>query len=178
MKVTLIRHTKIGVPKGTCYGWSDIPVAETFMKEASVTKKKLECFKPFDIVYSSPLTRARKLAAACGYPNPILENRLKEMNMGDWEMRLYDDIAKEDPHILDWYNDYMHLAATGGESFPILYKRVSDFLNELKNKPYKDVAIFAHGGVLICAGIYGGLFKKENAFENLIDYGGIETIEI
>ena len=93
-------------------------------------------------------------------------------------MRLYDDIAKEDPHILDWYNDYMHLEATGGESFPILYERVSDFLNELKNKPYNNVAIFAHGGVLICAGIYGKLFKKENAFENLVDYGGIQTIEI
>ena len=178
MKVTLIRHTKVGVPKGTCYGWSDIPVADTFMEEAAITKEKLEHLKPFDIVYSSPLTRARKLAAACGYSNPILENRLKEMNMGDWEMRLYDDIAKEDPHILDWYNDYMHLKATGGESFPILYQRVADFLDELKNKPYKNVAIFAHGGVLICAGIYGKLFKKENAFENLIDYGGIETIEI
>jgi alpha-ribazole phosphatase len=178
MKVTLIRHTKVGVPKGTCYGWSDIPVAETFMKEAAITKEKLEYLKPFDIVYSSPLTRARKLAAACGYSNPILENRLKEMNMGDWEMRLYDDIANEDPHILDWYNDYMHLEATGGESFPILYQRVADFLDELKDKSYKNVAIFAHGGVLICAGIYGKLFKKENAFENLIDYGGIETIEI
>ena len=54
----------------------------------------------------------------------------------------------------------------------------SDFLNELKNKPYNNVAIFAHGGVLICAGIYGKLFKKENAFENLVDYGGIQTIEI
>ena len=83
-----------------------------------------------------------------------------------------------DPHILDWYNDYMHLAATGGESFPIMYARVAEFLDELKNKPYRHVAIFAHGGVLICAGIYGGLFKKENAFENLTDYGGIENIEI
>jgi alpha-ribazole phosphatase len=178
MKVTLIRHTKVGVPKGTCYGWSDVPVAETFFQEATITKEKLKCIKPFDMVYSSPLTRARKLAFACGYSNPALDDRLKEMNMGDWEMRLYDDIAKEDPHILDWYNDYMNLAATGGESFPILYKRVSDFLDELKAKPYNNVAIFAHGGVLICAGIYGRLFKKENAFENLIDYGGIETIEI
>jgi alpha-ribazole phosphatase len=178
MKVTLIRHTKVGVPKGTCYGWSDVPVANTFLQEAAETKENLEPSKPFDIIYSSPLTRARKLAAVCGYSHPQLDDRLKEMNMGDWEMRLYDDIAKEDPHILDWYNDYMHLAATGGESFPILYERVSNFLDELSNKPYNNVAIFAHGGVLICAGIYGKLFKKENAFENLTDYGGIETIEI
>ena len=49
------------------------------------------------LCFPSPLTRARKLAAYCGYPNPTLDDRLKEMNMGDWEMRLYDDIAKEEP---------------------------------------------------------------------------------
>ena len=178
MKVTLIRHTKVDVPKGTCYGWSDVPVAKSFEEEAAVTKQNLMKKQPFDAVFSSPLTRARKLAAYCGYPNPTLDNRLKEMNMGDWEMRLYDDIAKEDPHILAWYEDYMHLEATGGESFPLLYGRVSAFLDWLKTQSYDHVAIFAHGGVLICAGIYSGLFAKENAFENLVAFGGIQEIEI
>ena len=147
MKVTLIRHTRVGVPKGTCYGWSDVPLAETFEEEAATTRKNLDRqlresplhLADFDRVYSSPLTRARKLAAFCGYPSPLVDDRLKEMNMGDWEMRLYDDIAKVDSHILDWYNDYMHLAATGGESFPIMYARVAEFLDELKNKPYRHV---------------------------------------
>jgi len=178
MKVTLIRHTKVDVPKGTCYGWSDVPVAKSFEEEAAVTKQNLMKKQPFDAVFSSPLTRARKLAAYCGYPNPTLDNRLKEMNMGDWEMRLYDDIAKEDPHILAWYEDYMHLEATGGESFPLLYDRVSAFLDWLKTQSYDHVAIFAHGGVLICAGIYGRLFAKENAFKNLVAFGGIQEIEI
>lgn len=178
MKVTLIRHTKVDVPKGTCYGWSDVPVAKSFEEEAAVTKQNLMKKQPFDAVFSSPLTRARKLAAYCGYPNPTLDDRLKEMNMGDWEMRLYDDIAKEDPHILAWYKDYMHLEATGGESFPLLYDRVSAFLDWLKTQSYDHVAIFAHGGVLICAGIYGGLFAKANAFENLVAFGGIQEIEI
>jgi hypothetical protein len=35
MKVTLIRHTRVGVPQGTCYGWSDVPLAETFEQEAA-----------------------------------------------------------------------------------------------------------------------------------------------
>lgn len=178
MKVTLIRHTKVDVPKGTCYGWSDVPVAKSFEEEAAVTKQNLMKKQPFDAVFSSPLTRARKLAAYCGYPNPTLDNRLKEMNMGDWEMRLYDDIAKEDPHILAWYEDYMHLEATGGESFPLLYDRVSAFLDWLKTQSYDHVTIFAHGGVLICAGIYGRLFAKENAFKNLVAFGGIQEIEI
>jgi alpha-ribazole phosphatase len=175
MEVTLIRHTHVGVTKGTCYGWSDVPLADTFKEEATLTKSKLDG-KVFDIVYSSPLTRAKRLAAFCGYDNPVLDDRLKEMNMGDWEMQRFDDI--KDDALQLWYNDYMHLAATNGESFPILYARVADFLNELKKKPYRHVAIFAHGGVLICAGIYGGLFPKEDCFRHLTDYGGMETIHI
>lgn len=178
MKVTLVRHTSVAVPKGTCYGFSDVPVAETFPQEAAETLRQLAPLKPFDKVFASPLTRARKLAAFCGYPEPQLDDRLKEMNMGEWEMRDYDEIAAHDPHILDWYNDYMHLSATGGENFEAMYARVSHFLDELRQQPFGQVAIFAHGGVLICAGIYGGLFEKEHAFEHLVPYGGIEHIEI
>ena len=98
--------------------------------------------------------------------------------MGEWEMRRYDDIEREDPHILAWYEDYMRLETTGGESFPMLYRRVTAFLDQLKTRSYNRVALFSHGGVLICAGIYGGLFTKENAFENLVPFGGIEEIEI
>ena len=176
MKVILIRHTRVDVPRGTCYGWSDVPVADTFEQEAAVTKANLDRFKPFDAVYSSPLTRATKLASYCGYPTPTLDDRLKEMNMGDWEMKRYNDIR--DPNLQCWYNDYMHLAATNGESFPLLYARIAAFLDELRRQPYHRVAIFAHGGVLICAGIYARLFPEEGCFQHLVDFGGIEEIEI
>lgn len=175
MEIVLVRHTSVGVPKGTCYGWSDVPVAETFEAEAAETKKNLGD-APFDAVYSSPLTRARKLAAYCGWPSPVVDDRLKEMNMGDWEMKPFDEI--EDENLQRWYDDYMHLAATGGESFPDLFARVSSFLDELKARPYRRVAVFAHGGVLICAGIYGGLFPKEDCFKHLVPYGGTERIVI
>ena len=98
------------------------------------------------------------------------------MNMRDWEMKRYDDI--KDDNLQKWYDDYMHVATTNGESFPMIYKRVADFLDELKTKDYKHVAVFAHCGILLCAGIYGGLFSEEGCFEHTVDYGGIEEIEI
>ncbi len=174
MEVILVRHTRVAVEKGTCYGWSDVPVADTFIEEASTTKKNLKPFEPFDAVYSSPLTRARKLAAFCGYDNPVVDERLKEMNMGDWEMQKYDEI--KDNALQQWYEDYMHLPATNGESFPMLYQRVKSFLDELRNQPFQRVAVFAHGGVLICAGIYAGLFPEEGCFRHLTDFGGIQRI--
>ena len=104
-----------------------------------------------DVIYSSPLSRAIKLSAFCGYDTPVKDDRLKEMNMGDWEMQKYDEI--KDDALQMWYDDYMHLRATGGKGFPDLYKRVSNFLDELRTKGYRRVVIFARGGVLLCAGI-------------------------
>ena len=99
MEVVLVRHTSVAVPKGTCYGWTDVPLADTFEQEAAVTKYNLKG-EVFDHVYSSPLTRARRLAKYCGFPSPTLDDRLKEMNMGDWEMQKFDEI--EDTNLQQW----------------------------------------------------------------------------
>lgn len=176
MEVIMIRHTHVGVEKGTCYGWTDVPVADTFEEEATVTRRNLAQWKPFDQVFSSPFTRARRLAAFCGYEHPQTDDRLKEMNMGDWEMKKYDEI--DDDALQMWYDDYMHLRATNGEGFPDLYRRVASFLDELKQTSYRRVAVFAHGGVLICGGIYAGLFPEEDCFRHLVDCGGIQVINI
>lgn len=174
MEVIMIRHTRVAVPPGTCYGQSDVPLADTFGQEAAQTRAALACFEPFDAVYSSPLSRALRLAAYCGYPEARCDDRLMEMSMGQWEMRRYDEI--DDPALQQWYGDYLHLPTRGGESFPQLYARVADFLDELRRQPYRKVAVFAHGGPLVCAGIYAGLFSEEDSFAHQVPYGGIQQI--
>ena len=176
MEVILARHTSVDVPKGTCYGQTDVPVRDTFEQEAEETRKSLERYMPFDKVFTSPLTRAAKLAAYCGFPDAQPDARLLEMNMGEWEMQLYDEI--QDPHLQEWYDDYMHQPTTGGESFLQQYQRVASFLDELKGLPYQRVAIFAHAGVLVSAGIYAGLFPWTTAWNYLVPFGGIQKITI
>lgn len=176
MEIILIRHTSVDVPPGTCYGWSDVPVRDTFEQEAEVTKQQLETYGGIDIAFTSPLTRARKLAAYCGFPDAFPDDRLKEMNMGDWEMCHYDDI--HDPYIEEWYQNFMQLPTPNGESFPMQCQRVAAFLDELREKDYQRVAVFSHGGVLVAAGIYGRLFTPEDAWDHLVEYGGIERIVI
>ena len=175
MKVYLIRHTSPDVPKGTCYGQTDVPVAPTFREEAAATLAAIPDIK-FDKVYSSPLTRARLLADYCGYPAPRLDNRLKELNFGRWEMQKYDEI--DDPYIQEWYDNFVDAPIPGGESFHEMYDRVVDFLDELKTRDFENVLIFAHGGVLACARVCAGLCDLRHAFENLIPFGGMLTIEI
>lgn len=175
MEVYLIRHTSVDVPKGTCYGFTDVPLRDTFEAEATITKQNLEGIV-FDCTYSSPLSRATRLAAFCGFPDAIRDDRLKEMNMGNWEMLRFDKISDE--RLQQWYNDFLNEPTTGGESFKDLYQRVADFLDELRTKNYQRVAIFAHGGVLICAQAYAGIVALEDGFDNLTPYGGAIKIEI
>ena len=175
MQVTLIRHTSVAVPKGTCYGFTDVPLSDTFEAEAAQTKERIKdlCF---DHVYTSPLSRATRLADYCGYPCAERDDRLKEMNMGNWEMRLFDEIT--DAQLQRWYNDFLNQPTTGGESFRDLYARVAHFLDELRTRPYRQVAIFAHGGVLVCARVYAGIVPLEDGFKDLTPYGGSVTITI
>lgn len=175
IEITFIRHTRVAVPPGTCYGWSDVPTADTFEEEAAEVKRQLQGMR-FDCTYTSPLTRARRLADYCGYSNAIVDDRLKEMNMGEWEMQRYDEIRDE--ALQKWYDDYMHLPATGGESFPMLYSRVSSFLDELRTKAHRHVAVFAHGGVLVSAGLYAGMYDEADAFRHLVAFGGVMEIVI
>lgn len=175
MKITLVRHTKVVVDTGVCYGFTDVDVATSFPEEAEIVK---ECLagKSFDAVFCSPLQRCRKLASACGYAAPIPDNRLKELNCGSWEMQRWEEIT--DPLIQEWYNDWINVPAGKGESFKDQYNRVAAFLNEIKKQDYHNVCLFTHGGVVRCALIYAGLLTFEDAFTPEVSYGSIHHIDI
>ena len=174
MEVILIRHTAVDVPTGTCYGQTDVPLKPSFEEEAAVTRAALEAYGPVDHAYTSPLSRCTRLAAFCGYPDAERDPRILEIDFGEWEMMLFDDIS--DPHLQERYADHIHTPVTGRESFMMQYQRVSNFLDELRGKPWRRVAVFAHGGVLVSAQVYAGLVTPEAAFAALPPFGGLIQI--
>ena len=176
MEVILIRHTAVDVPTGTCYGPTDVPLKPSFEEEAAITKAALEAFGPIDHAFTSPLSRCTRLAAFCGYADAERDPRILEIDFGEWEMMLFDDIT--DPHLQEWYADHINTPVTGGESFMQQYQRVSRFLDELKEKPWNRVAVFAHGGVLVSAQVYAGMVTPEAAFAALPPFGGLVRITL
>lgn len=176
MEVILIRHTAVDVPTGTCYGQTDVPLKPSFEEEAAITKAALEAFGPIDHAFTSPLSRCTRLAAYCGYADAERDPRILEIDFGEWEMMLFDDIT--DPHLQEWYADHINTPVTGGESFMQQYQRVSRFLDELKEKPWNRVAVFAHGGVLVSAQVYAGMVTPEAAFAALPPFGGLVRITL
>ena len=177
MKLILIRHTSVNVPQGTCYGQSDVDVNFTFPEEARKVKEKLKQYE-FTHVFTSPLQRCVKLAQFCGYENPPQDPRLMEINFGEWEMKRFSDI--KDPRLLDWYKDYINVAAPKGESVIDQQKRLIDFIDELKSKytPESIIALFTHGGIIINALVkyLGKTF--EEVYADIPPYGSITEIEI
>ena len=92
MNIYLIRHTSVDVPKGLCYGQSDVPLRPTFEIEAAVTKAKIESIH-FDMAYTSPLSRCTRLAQYCGFGDATRDPRILELNFGDWEMQYFNTVS-------------------------------------------------------------------------------------
>jgi len=146
MKLHLIRHTSLDIPSGVCYGQSDVDVSANFHAERDLLKEKLADIQ-FDAVYASPLQRCTKLADALNLGEIQLDNRLKELHFGDWEMQAWDAIPRDvfDP----WAKDYAHLSPPNGESFSQLHLRSKSFIEEVANHSRgKNIAVITHGGVI------------------------------
>jgi alpha-ribazole phosphatase len=144
MEIYLVRHTTPNVIKGTCYGQTDLDVTETFAQEVMNTKE----FLPLNIqsVYSSPLQRCTKLASAL-FPDHTLQlhNDLMELNCGDWEMQLWNDIPKTE--IQPWMDDFINVTVPNGESYSQMHERVVNRFLWIA-KQATPALIVAHGGVL------------------------------
>lgn len=170
MNLIFIRHTAVAVEKGICYGQTDVALADTFPQEAEAVARQLSGFK-IDRAYTSPLSRCRKLAEFCGFKDATTDDRLMEMNFGEWEMKRYDDIR--DPRLQQWYEDYLNVAATGGESAMMQRERLHGFLDSLEFSDDETIAIFTHGGILIHALVMLKGLSYPEAYASGIKYGSI-----
>ena len=175
MNLTLIRHTSVAVEPGICYGQSDVDVSLTFPAEAQQVLLNLQ-EQTFNAVYCSPLMRCRKLADYCGFPNSIIDDRLMELNFGNWEMKRWTDV--KDQQLQRWYDNWLVEIPTQGESFNAMIDRVEEFLLEIKKLPYQQVAIFTHAGVIRSAGVITKQFNASKAFEYKVEYGESHTFTL
>lgn len=178
MKVTCIRHTKVAVPSGVCYGEADVPLAESYPLERLAVLQQLPDCK-FDAVFSSPLIRCRSLAEDL-FPgnNIIFDDRLKELNFGDWEKQLWDVIYQTEEG-KQWMDNYLKVQCPNGESYLEFRQRVTLFLNELKPKSFDQVAVVAHGGVIRLIKSILDDQRMDDVFATFKpEYGGIYELEM
>ncbi len=177
MEIYLIRHTKPDIPVNICYGQSDIDVSPSFAQELESIQKHIRIDNTF-IVFSSPLKRCRILAEALSPESVHTDDRLKELNFGDWELKKWDDL---DQSILsEWGDNFVNMQVPGGESCREMYERSISFFKELcsEYKDTKNIAIITHGGVIRSILVYALGMPLENMFRIGVDYGSVSKIEI
>ncbi len=171
MEIYLIRHTKVNIEQGVCYGQKDVDLAESYPEELETVKEKLKDID-FDLVISSPLKRAQKLAVDIFGDQVEVDQRLMELNFGDWEGKVWDEI--KDPLFPVWMEDFVNKKCSNGESFVMLRDRVLEFWNEIKSKDYNRIAVFTHGGVIRTINAIEKDIKLEDSFnEPAADFGDV-----
>ena len=171
MEIYLIRHTTPAIEAGICYGHSDIDITESFKKEAEIIAKSLP--NTIQQVISSPLRRCRKLAEIL-FPDHAkeLDDNLKEIHCGDWELKKWDDIPKE---ILDpWMKEFVTTPFPNGESYEQFYRRVINQFEEIVHNYRGSIAIVTHGGVMRSILSYITYTPLLNSFDRFeIPYGTV-----
>ncbi len=174
MNIYLIRHTSVAISPGICYGQSDVDVADTFKNEAQIIENQISKIN-FDKLYSSPLLRCKKLSEYLFSSDIIYDDRLMELNFGEWELQEWDKIKH--PDINRWMTDFVNTSCPNGESFIELHNRVNSFLLDIQSKHLENIVIITHGGVIRSFIAHIQNKDLKNAFKRDIKYGKIINIE-
>ncbi len=150
MKLALIRHPVPAITPGTCYGRLDVPAQPAAL--AALVRGCLDLPRP-QAVFTSPLARCRAVAsalAARGWPEPLADPRLAELDFGQWEGRQWSEIGSA--ALAAWRADLVGLAPPGGETVGALAERALAWARETVANPVfgqdATIAIFTHAGVI------------------------------
>ena len=154
MLIYIIRHGETDWnTKRLLQGATDIPLNQNGIEVARLTAKALKDV-PFDVIYTSPLSRAVQTAEIMRRDRdiPIIpDERLKEISFGPYEGLC---CAKEgysipDPKFVNFFSDPAHYTPPeGGETVAELAVRTTDFLTELIENPQnreKTILLSGHG---------------------------------
>ncbi|MEW6358127.1 MAG: histidine phosphatase family protein [Planctomycetota bacterium] len=177
MKFYFVRHSETPcLEDGRFQGQSDQPgfndLSEAGRRTAERIADILEHIA-IERIYCSPLRRTRETARIIGERkglDPIPDDRLIEVNYGDWEGKRNEEAYKT-PEAEMRQKDKFRFRHPGGESYAELYKRVALFLHEMKNNENQTPAlIVGHAGTIRSALIYFGAWTVPHAMSTKPDH--------
>lgn len=136
-------------------GQQDIPLLLPEAEAGLLALRKALADERFDAIYSSDLQRCQQTlewaqAAKEGVP-VMLEPRLRELDFGEYEGKVYDEL-KHLPHYRAWIDSVGELQIPGGESAAQLRERLDAWLDSMainaQKGGHKKILAVTHGGVI------------------------------
>ena len=143
MKLYLVRHGEATSNLDCVYNRVDDELTELGKKQAN-TLADLVSNIDYDVVISSPLKRCVETTTIINQKNKevILDPALKERDAGSLIGTPLVNSNRE-----EYWNYNTTLVQGEYEDIKEFFKRISIFLDELKQKDYKSVLIVSHSGV-------------------------------
>lgn len=154
-RLYLIRHGETDWNRsGRIMGTQPVPLNAKGRRQAAELAAVLaerHKIQPLSALYTSPLRRtvqtAEVLASSCSLPITV-EERLREIGVGDWEGRYWRDLDQE-PVRLHWYSRPHEARFPNGESLGDVQARALPAVAEaLDRHPGGAIALVSHGDVL------------------------------
>lgn len=151
LSVYLLRHgeTVYNADGNRYCGRTDIGLTDKGIRQAESVYRKLKDIH-IDAVYSSPLLRAKRTAEIATGRHVITDERIIEVDFGNWEGKTKEEFIAEDPKSWDrWMDDPEYTkAGTTGESGGEVVKRVGDFFNEMQSRHAgQTIVVVGHNGI-------------------------------
>ena len=176
MLIYLIRHTQPDVPKGICYGRTDLDVAHSFESEATAVQRVLPSVTDRTRIISSPLLRCRKLADFLAKGHLVSEDdRLAEINFGEWEMQPWKSIGQE--ILLAWRQQFVDVPSPAGEAYRTVYERAMNLRTELAYLDADQVFLVTHSGIIRAFLCHYNQIPLDQAFDEQFGYGVVFEVE-
>ena len=153
MRLWLVRHARVQLAPGLCYGASDVSADPAHTQAVAAT---LAAVLPLSApLWVSGLGRAQQLAAAVRAQRPDLsaptvDLRLNEMNFGQWELQAWNAIPRA--AFDGWMADFAHHRFGGLESTQQVIDRVAAALADttaaVQETGVSDAVWICHAGVI------------------------------
>lgn len=147
--LVFVRHGESEGNKGGRFNGSlDFPLTDKGREQAKKTAEYLDKYK-FDIAYTSDLLRAKETARIIAKRQNIdliEDTGLREINGGDFEGQLFEDLAVKFPvEFSIWLNDLANCQCPNGESIKELFERFNAKIKEIaENNKDKTILIGTH----------------------------------
>jgi alpha-ribazole phosphatase len=173
------RHAPVRLEQH-CYGRLDVVPGQDARLSATHLLRTLPAPVPLAI-WTSPLRRCREVAAHLAVLTGAalrLDDRLAEMDFGDWEGRPWEEIERRDGEAYGaWLAGWREVAPPGGELLCAFQARVRSWLRERAvSGELASAALIGHAGVIRALRVLAAGATWDDVFSQPVPW--LEWIEV
>ena len=143
MKIYIVRHGEVPHNVLKQYNNENEDLNENGIRQANELKEKIRNIN-YDIIISSPLLRAKHTAQIINVNNKeiLINDKLKERDPGNLSGKPLTVTNRD-----EYWNYNTTIRYGTSENIREFFKRIYNFLEDLKKEDYESVLIVAHSGV-------------------------------